>query len=351
MKANLKTIAFCCLGTGGVGFPTRIAARIALQEVREFLDAHPKHSFERIVFCVYEHEDFQAYYDYFSNFFPPTQDDLDIAVTNKDTKDASKLSELTQESYRNLNLVIQRLERYNIKARNMGDRVRGVTQQLSTIAAHLDSFKAMKFEPSISRTAQHIELLCSVTNEIGNEINGLIRYVRSETPLGMPRASDQTRWDNYNESVHAQLGLSPVELVDITHEFTQHLNDVLVQNITIPHEMKTIGIRLGGWLTQQTRQGPQSTHNHFEEVMLVREYQKDAPVSSRTDIVPLHRVPTLAQLYEQSILPAVDDHVKSSVRFNDIVCFTKEDITRIEVDIFGELKLNFRCRTIADKWK
>ena len=36
---EFKTIAFPCLGTGGCGFPSRVAARIALQEVREYLDS------------------------------------------------------------------------------------------------------------------------------------------------------------------------------------------------------------------------------------------------------------------------------------------------------------------------
>lgn len=58
---ELKRIAFPCLGTGGCGFPPRVAARIALQEVREYLDAHPGDFFERIVFCVNSARDEKAY--------------------------------------------------------------------------------------------------------------------------------------------------------------------------------------------------------------------------------------------------------------------------------------------------
>jgi O-acetyl-ADP-ribose deacetylase (regulator of RNase III) len=76
VQHELKTIAFPCLGTGGVGFPARVAARIALQEMREYLDATPTYPFERIVFCVNTAADELAYRDFFPVFFPPTHGDL-----------------------------------------------------------------------------------------------------------------------------------------------------------------------------------------------------------------------------------------------------------------------------------
>lgn len=61
LNYEFKQIAFPCLGTGGCGFTPRVAARIALQEVREYLDAHANNCFERIVFCVNSALDEKAY--------------------------------------------------------------------------------------------------------------------------------------------------------------------------------------------------------------------------------------------------------------------------------------------------
>ena|SRR5690349_24834142 len=64
---EFKSLALPCLGTGGCGFPSRVAARIALQEVREYLDAHPDHGLERIIFCVKSASDEKAYIGKFFN--------------------------------------------------------------------------------------------------------------------------------------------------------------------------------------------------------------------------------------------------------------------------------------------
>ncbi|KAF2446128.1 hypothetical protein P171DRAFT_430342 [Karstenula rhodostoma CBS 690.94] len=332
MKKNLQTIAFCCLGTGGIGFPTRIAARIALQEVREFLDAHPRHSFKRIVFCVYTEDDSMAYTDFFSNFFPPTREDLDTAISNKGNKNVARLSALIQEVYTQVDVVTQQMKTFNAEATNMPQRV---VQQLSSIAVLLETFKEIASEAEterlLSRMMRYIDLLCSVMNAICGHLTEMTELAKAKENLGFP--GHNVIWDDHNNHMYSYQRLTIVELVDITQEFAQHLYDVLEHDVAVPHEMKTIGSRLETWLTIQTGSGPQSTRDHFEEVMLTREYQRDVPVSKRTDTVKLHQVPTLAQLYQQGILPAKDTQVRPSVRFNDILCLAQEDITKLEVDI------------------
>jgi O-acetyl-ADP-ribose deacetylase (regulator of RNase III) len=65
LEQGFKSVAFPCIGTGGCGFPSRVAARIVLQETREFLDKHPDHPFERIVFAMNSALDDKAYMDFF----------------------------------------------------------------------------------------------------------------------------------------------------------------------------------------------------------------------------------------------------------------------------------------------
>jgi O-acetyl-ADP-ribose deacetylase (regulator of RNase III) len=93
MVQGIKTIAFPCLGAGGCGFPSRVAARIALQEVREFLDTHTDHTFERIIFCVYNRTDQKCYEHFLPVFFPPTRGDLENAVIDAKISDYSVLIE------------------------------------------------------------------------------------------------------------------------------------------------------------------------------------------------------------------------------------------------------------------
>lgn len=350
MKHNLKTIALCCLGTGGIGFPVRIATRIALQEVREFLDAHPRHSFERIVYCVYAEDDSVAFTEFFSNYFPPTREDLETAVSNKGNKEVARLSSLIQEVYTQVDVTAQQVKAFNTEATNMPQRV---VQQLSSTAVLLETFKEIASEAETERIflrmIRYIDLLGSVMLSICGNMTEMIELAKATENLGNP--SHKVIWDDYNDHMYAYQGLKIVDLVDITQEFAQHLSDVLERDIAVPHEMETIRTRLDTWLTKQTGQGTQSTRDHFEEVMLTREYQRDAPVSNRSDTVKLHQVSTLAQLYQQGILPGKDMQATPSARFNDILCLTNEDITRLEVDILGTLMIDVNCLVISDKTK
>jgi O-acetyl-ADP-ribose deacetylase (regulator of RNase III) len=100
MDHDIRTIAFPCLAAGGCGFPPRVAARIALQEVREFLDVHKGHKFQRIVFCVFSGTDENAYKDFLPVFFPPTHGDLEsVAAVEKLEKDMAETAALLKVMY------------------------------------------------------------------------------------------------------------------------------------------------------------------------------------------------------------------------------------------------------------
>lgn len=57
---GLSSIAFCCISTGVFGFPRKEAARIAVDTVRGWLDAHPDAGM-RVVFNVFLNEDERIY--------------------------------------------------------------------------------------------------------------------------------------------------------------------------------------------------------------------------------------------------------------------------------------------------
>jgi len=117
--------------------------------------------------------------------------------------------------------------------------------------------------------------------------------------------------------------------------FYQHM----LRDETQPAGIRTLRIRLGSWLVKQTGKGEKSVHDHFEEVMLLRAFQRDAMVPGKSGTVKLHQIPTLAGLYQSGELERKPSQVIPSVRFNDIVGLAREDITRMEVDVLGKSKL------------
>ena len=58
---GLKSIAFCSISTGIYGYPLDKAAPVALHTVKEYLDAHPDTSLERVVFAMYQAPEYQAF--------------------------------------------------------------------------------------------------------------------------------------------------------------------------------------------------------------------------------------------------------------------------------------------------
>ncbi len=59
---GLRSIAFCSISTGIYGYPLEQAAPIALMTVREYLEAHPDTSLERVVFAMFKPEEYEAFW-------------------------------------------------------------------------------------------------------------------------------------------------------------------------------------------------------------------------------------------------------------------------------------------------
>ena len=56
---QLKTIAFPNISTGVYGFPKKLAADIAISEVKKFLSVHDQ--LEKVIFVTFDDENFQIY--------------------------------------------------------------------------------------------------------------------------------------------------------------------------------------------------------------------------------------------------------------------------------------------------
>ncbi|XP_041985641.1 macro domain-containing protein RSc0334-like [Aricia agestis] len=64
---KLKSIAFPCISTGIYGFPNRLAAHIALQSARKYLESN---DLDRIIFCTFMPVDVDIYETLMQIYFP-----------------------------------------------------------------------------------------------------------------------------------------------------------------------------------------------------------------------------------------------------------------------------------------
>ncbi len=58
---GLKSIAFCSISTGIYGYPLDKAAPLALRTVKDYLDSHPDTTLERVVFAMFQQNEYDAF--------------------------------------------------------------------------------------------------------------------------------------------------------------------------------------------------------------------------------------------------------------------------------------------------
>lgn len=71
---GLRSIAFCCLGTGIFGFPRVRGSQLALSAAREWLEQHAD-SIDRLVICTFDETDYEVYLGLAPHYFPLVADE------------------------------------------------------------------------------------------------------------------------------------------------------------------------------------------------------------------------------------------------------------------------------------
>lgn len=69
-ELGLRSLAFCCLGSGMFKFPTVRGAHIALSTVRAWLEARSPGAMDRIVICTFSDLDYEIYLTLAPHYFP-----------------------------------------------------------------------------------------------------------------------------------------------------------------------------------------------------------------------------------------------------------------------------------------
>lgn len=326
---GIKSVAFPCLGAGGCGFPPRVAARIALQEVREFLDAQSQHPFEQIIFVVNSTSDEKAYMDLFPVFFPPTHGDLEVARSSESSADRASLAAQALETRLQVQKVAGDLSAE--LSLFVPDFPKEILEELHGIDSVLASVRRFLLGPNmLKRSLGDLGLLCSVMQTICGSITEI-----TESAKGMPFSGARNHkvlWDDYNNHQTMTYGCTLEEFLKDCQDFAQCLDDIVVRDGIEPDEMTPMRMRLVSFTSKQKSQDIEGIRDHFDEVLYTRDFQRETITQSR-EVVHLHQIPSIAQLYSSDQLAEKPTMVQPSVIFNDTVCFVREDITKLDVSV------------------
>jgi O-acetyl-ADP-ribose deacetylase (regulator of RNase III) len=327
---QLKTIAFPCMGTGGVGFPSRVAARIALQEVREYLDAHPNHGLERIVFCVNTAPNEKAYMDFFPVYFPPTHDDLQSARSSIWSGDRATIALQVLDTRNEIQQVSADLKlglRLSIPffQEKIFDSLSSIDAALTSIRRHL----LWSNEPNDG--LQDLKLVCTVVQLFCGSITEIIELAKDHARLG--QRSDKAIWDDYISDMYGRHGMDPSRLLSMCSTFIQGLDDIITRNGGDFADMSDTRRILK--LYKLKRRGGRDLagiQDELNEALYTREFQGETIAQAR-DTVKLHQIQSMAQLYKLGELEEKHTLAHPSAAFNHIVCLAREDITKLDVDV------------------
>ena len=331
LVSGLKSVAFPCLGAGGCGFPPQVAARVALQEVREFLDSHGQHPFERIVFTVMRASDEMAYIDLFPVFFPPTQGDLEVARSSARSATRGTLATQILEVRLQVQKVAEDLSsELNVYVPHFPQ---GVLEELHGIDSTLASIRESLLGPgTIEQSLGDLDLFCFVIRAICGSITELTESAKDLTFTRSHSRSHKSLWDDYNNhQIMAHDSNLEQSLKDF-RGFAQCLDQVLTGDGVEPDEMKPMRMKLNRFKAKQKSQGIEGIRDQLDEVLYTRDYQREIITQAR-DIVQLHQVPSITQLYASGQLKEKPTKAQPSVVFNHIVSMIREDITKLDVTV------------------
>ncbi|KZM21834.1 uncharacterized protein EKO05_0003127 [Ascochyta rabiei] len=327
---GIRSVAFPCLGAGGCGFPPRVAARVALQEVREFMDSQVKHPFEQIVFVVNSAWDEKAYMDLLPVFFPPTHGDLEVAGPPEWTAIRAALAAQALETRLQVQKVVEELSAE--LSLFIPDFPTGVLEELQGIDSALASMRGFLLGPSALRRSseEDLNLLCFVMQTVCGGITEL-----TETAKDMPFSGGRSHkglWDDYNNHMKMAHHSDVEQFLKDCQNFAQCLDDILTRNGVELDEMTPMRLRLDSFKAKQRGQDTEGVRDRFDEVLYTREFQRENITQSR-EIVRLHQISSITQLYSSKQLEEKSTMARPSVVFNDTVCLVREDITKLEVTV------------------
>ncbi|KAF2205846.1 hypothetical protein GQ43DRAFT_459672 [Delitschia confertaspora ATCC 74209] len=340
MENEIKTIAFPTLAAGGCGFPPQMAARIALQGVREFLDIHNGYTFEKIIFCVYSEPDERAYKDFLPVFFPPTQGDVQFNLQNAPQilsgmeinksslrQQLSSLSSRVQKVTGDLELFCQGFSKFPQEAI---DEFWRIAPKLCVFTGLLGPENPQQLS---SRTTADINLALYVMESICASVSDTIEQTM-HTESHEPSTREKI-WQDFDFYIQYKYGHNLQSNVELCRLFTEGLIEILGSNSNESLEMKAMRERLTKYRLNQMRSAAQKDERHetFEEVLYARAYQSQEISKSHRNTISVSQIPSLSRLYRLGELEYRPTNTIPNNTVNHTVCLIRHDITKLEVDV------------------
>ncbi|KNG45167.1 MACRO domain containing protein 1 [Stemphylium lycopersici] len=326
-SSNIRTIAFPCLGSGGAGFSPRAASRVALQEVRDYLDAHPEYRFERIVFCVKSAADEKAYTDYFPVFFPPTHGDLDAAKASNWSINRAALAaqileiwvqvqKTTAELSNEFGAILPKLETNHLRL------LRGIDSALASLRRHLLG------PTKIERSLGDLSLLCSVLQMFCSSLTDMNARAKDFTRT---KKNLQKIWEDENDRMHEEHGADLGQFLEYCWIFANSLDDVLTRARDEWDLTPAVRQTLENYGVKEKGQDAGGIRDHLDEEMYV---WRSPPTSSNgKDLIKLQEITSVANLYQLGELEFKPTMAQPSIAFNQTVCLVRNDITKLDIDV------------------
>lgn len=335
VKNEIKTLAFPCLGTGGIGLHPERAAQIALQEVRKYLDEQTEYQFERIIFCAHTAADEKAYVDNISVYFPCSQIDLDISSL------AVKVSEVCKQisdACRQVNHFFVRLDPISAfeNPTAFTDPTIGLRSQLYQIQSKLDSiWELLQSSMEFGTMLADIELACVVLASLCSSVTEAIELMKITSKYISQSVGEV--WKDYIDDLKRMSRIDPLELLSTCEAFLGWLSNSIAKNDTEPEEMPDMRRTLETYAMRSSKKGieeDQSRLDLFTEALYVRQFRQEATDSPHIgNTVTSDQIPTLTHLYKLGELQQKHTTALPSPNFNDLVCLIREDITKLQVDV------------------
>jgi O-acetyl-ADP-ribose deacetylase (regulator of RNase III) len=344
----LRTVAFPCLGTGGAGFPPRVAARITLQEIREYLDAHQDYKFERIIFCVNSAADEKAYMDFLPVYFPPTHDDIEIARSSVWAEDRATLAAQVLETRNAVQKVFSDLRTgLSLSVSNFPEDILLSLDVTDSLLGSIRRF--LLWSNDISKSMRDLKLVCTVLQLFSGNLTETLDLAKDHASLG--QRSDKSIWEDFVSDMEGRHGTNPSAFLDMCRKFVHGLDTMITTGVDLDEVLELVEMRkqLERYKVRQRGGDAEGVQDSLNEALYAQEFQRQTVAQSK-DVVKLQQIQSVSQLYKLGDLEEKATLAHPSTPFNDVICLVREDITKLDVDIIvNSTDMNFSGMGTLDR--
>jgi len=258
-------------------------------------------------------------------YFPPTHGDLDEARSSVWSEDRSTLATKVLDTQNLIMDVLKGLDSAtSLSVLGFPDVVlRDIDTALASIR------KVLLWSQEVTKNIPDVKLICSVMHSFCGNITETIELAKDHADIGQP--SDDSIWGDYASDFRIRHGLGIPQLLIFCKEFVVSLVSLVTGRSNVVEQMTTLRQQLERYKARASKSG--QGLDHLNEVLYTREFQRETITHTTRGTVKLHQIPSVSQLYKLGELEEKLTMAHPSAIFNDCVCFAREDLTSMEVDV------------------